>query len=166
MSDRKIYSRFNRPNTIASDFGTGERSIFEERLVDGERRLVVVGKENFKDFIEASKEETLIDNIIKRFENGDVTALAKKQGFYADVIGMPDNLAQAQNMLIALENQFNSLSADDRSLFDNSFDKYVSEVSKMDVDTFLEKFNLIKQEMKNDELIFEKDGDGNEPKSE
>lgn len=165
-NDRMVFSRFNRPHTISTDFGNGERSIFEERIVDGQRSLVIVGKENFKDFIEASKEETLIENIIKRFQSGDVTALAKNQGFYADVIGMPNNLAEAQNMLISLEKHFNSLSAEDRALFDNSFDKYVSEVSRMDVDTFLEKFNLVKQEMKTDDLILEKDGVINEPKSE
>lgn len=153
----RIYSRFDRPSTIESPTGNGERSIFEERIIDGERNLVVTGKEDFKAFIEASKEDTLIDNIIRRFQNGDVTVLQRKQGFYGDVTNMPSSLAQAQNMLIQLEANFNSLPLEDRELFGNSFDRYVSEVSKMSASDFIEKFNLAQQDLKSDNIVLDKE---------
>ena len=129
--------------TVPTPIGNGERSIFEERVVDGKRSLVVTGKENLKDFIEASKAETLISNIMKRFEQGDVNALSRVQGFYGDVTSMPTNLAEAQKVLINLESQFNSLPADVRKKFDNSFDKYVHEVSSVkSVDEFNTLFNI------------------------
>lgn len=158
----RIYTRFDRPSTVESPIGNGERSIFEERIIDGERHLVVTGKEDFKSFIEGSKEETMIDNIIQRFNNGDLTVLQRKQGFYADVTNMPGSLAEAQNMLIHLENNFNSLPVEDKQLFDNSFDKYVAEVSKMSASDFIEKFNLAKKEIESDNLIINKDGEGDE----
>lgn len=43
---------------------------------------------------------------------GDINALSRAQGFYADITGMPNNLAEAQNMLIKMENDFNSLPVD------------------------------------------------------
>lgn len=158
----RIYSRFDRPSTIESPIGNGERSIFEERIVDGERTLVVTGKEDFKAFIEASKEETLIDNIINRFQNGDLTVLQRKQGFYVDITNMPSSLAEAQNMLIQLESNFNSLPVEDRELFGNSFDRYVSEVSKMSASDFIEKFNFAKQELKTDNILLDKEDNSDE----
>lgn len=132
-----------RWSVIPSPVGNGERSIFEERVVDGKRSLVVTGKENWKDFIEASKDETLISNIMKRFEQGDVNVLSRVQGFYGDVTSMPSNLSEAQNVLINLENQFNSLPVDVRKKFDNSFYKYVQEVSSVkSVDEFNTLFNI------------------------
>lgn len=123
--------------------GSIERSIFEERIVDGKKRLVVTGKENIKDFIESSKDETLITNIMKRFEQGDISVLSRKQGFYGDVTSMPTNLAEAQSVLISLENQFNSLPLKVRQKFDNSFDKYVKEVSGVSsVEQFQELMNI------------------------
>ena len=132
-----------RWSPVPSPIGNGERSIFEERVENGKRSLVVTGKENLKDFIEASKNETLISNILKRFEQGDVNALSRVQGFYGDVTSMPSNLADAQNVLINLENQFNSLPVDVRKKFDNSFDKYVQDVSSVkSVDEFNTLFNI------------------------
>ena len=132
-----------RWSTVPSPIGNGERSIFEERVENGKRSLVVTGKENLKDFIEASKNETLISNIMKRFEQGDVNALSRVQGFYGDVTSMPSNLADAQKVLINLENQFNSLPVDVRKKFDNSFDKYVQDVSNVkSVDEFNTLFNI------------------------
>lgn len=132
-----------RWSPVPSPIGNGERSIFEERIENGKRSLVVTGKENLKDFIEASKAETLISNIMKRFEQGDVNALSRVQGFYGDVTSMPTNLADAQKVLINLETQFNSLPVDVRQKFDNSFDKYVQEVSNVkSVDEFNTLFNI------------------------
>lgn len=132
-----------RWSTVPCPIGNGERSVFEERVVDGKKRLVITGKENVKDFIESSKAETLISNIMKRFEQGDVSVLSRKQGFYGDVTSMPSNLAEAQNILITLENQFNSLPVEVRKKFDNSFDNYVKTVSNVgSIDEFNSLFNI------------------------
>lgn len=132
-----------RWSPVPCPIGNGERSVFEERVVDGKKRLVVTGKENVKDFIEASKAETLISNIMKRFEQGDISVLSRTQGFYGDVTSMPSNLAEAQNTLITLENQFNSLPVEVRKNFDNSFDNYVKTVSSVgSLDEFNSLFNI------------------------
>lgn len=127
----------------SSPMGDGTQPIFEERLVDGKKMLVVTGQEDLKAFIEASKDETLISSIIKRYTEGDVTALSRAQGFYADITGMPTDLASAQQTLIKLQDNFDKLPLEVRKKFDNSFDKYVEEVSSIsDVDTFKKIFDL------------------------
>lgn len=147
-----------RWSPVPSPIGNGERSIFEERVENGKRSLVVTGKENLKDFIEASKNETLISNIMKRFEQGDVNALSRVQGFYGDVTTMPSNLADAQKVLINLENQFNSLPADIKKKFDNSFDKYVQDVSSVkSVDEFNNLFNIKVDNVENNNVESEAD---------
>ena len=137
-------SRSSRPcsNDFSSPRGNGERVIFEERIVDGSKQLVATGKESLKDFIEASKSETLISNIIKRFEQGDINVLSKVQGFYADVTDMPSDLASAQRHLITLEDKFNNLPSEVKTRFDNSFNKFVEEVSHSSIDDFAKIFGF------------------------
>lgn len=137
-------SRSSRPSAFdfSSPRGNGERVIFEERIVDGSKKLVATGKESLKDFIESSKSETLITNIIKRFECGDVSVLSKVQGFYGDVTTLPTDLASAQRQLITLENKFNNLPSEVKTRFDNSFNKFVEEVSHSSIDDFSKLFGL------------------------
>lgn len=66
----------------------------------GKEDLQVTGKTNIYEFIQKSLPETLIYNIIERYNNGDVTALDKIHGFYGDVTTMPKNLAEAQQLMI------------------------------------------------------------------
>lgn len=138
----EFYSLLNRPATVPASKGSIDKPVFEERVVDGVRCLVQTGKENLKDFIEASKSETLISNIIKRFELGDTSVLQRVQGFYGDFTSMPSNLAEAQNLLIRLNNQFDSLPVDIKNKFDYSFDKFVKDVSFSNVEDFKKIFGL------------------------
>lgn len=127
----------------SSPMGDGIQSVFEERIIDGKKKLVVTGQEDLKAFIEASKAETLIDNIIKRYTEGDLSILSRVQGFYGDVTGMPRDLADAQRTLITLQSNFEKLPLDVRKKFDNSFDKYVEEISSIkDVSAFKKIFSL------------------------
>lgn len=144
LNDLKVFSRFCRPHVIASPSGTAECDVFEERVNErGIKYLVVTGKKNLKEFIEASKEETKIDNIIKRFQRtGDINVLNVNQGFYADISNLPSNLLDAHNHLIKLSNTFDKLPSDIKKKFDNSFDKFIHEVSSYDTETFIDMFDL------------------------
>lgn len=158
MSDVVVFSRFQMPATVPTSKGSHIKKIFEERVVDGFHGLVSVGEEDFKDFIETAKEDTLISSIIRRFESGDVSALSKVQGIYADVVGMPNNLLDAKNKLLNLERSFETLPIDIRNKFDNSFDKFVDTVSHVNsVDDFSALFDL-----KKNTVIEESSGDTNE----
>lgn len=139
----RFYSAFDRPKTRLSPMGSGERAVLEVRKVNGVDTLVKTGSEDWKSFIESSKAETMISNIILRFQRGDVSALSRTQGFYGDVTGMPDSLRDAQNTLIDLRSKFDALPKDVRLKFDDNFEHYVSKVSNFSVADFAEAFNLV-----------------------
>lgn len=131
-----------RPSTVPCPVGDGQRDLFEERVDEkGNRYLAVVGRESIKDFIQASKEGTEISTILKRFSRtGDISILQQRPGFYCDITNLPSNLMEAQNHLIKLQKSFDHLPSDKKLEFDNSFDKFVKEVSSYDAKKFIDVF--------------------------
>lgn len=131
-----FFTAYNRPKTIPAPVGRSEAPIFDKIFDGNEWKLAEVGLDDIKGRIEASKSDCLIENIIRKFQQGDLSVLSRSQGFYSDTVGMPENLMQAQNFLIKCKNQFESLPLDVRSKFDNNFDNYLREVSSFSVDEF------------------------------
>lgn len=125
-----FYSRNNRPATIVHPVGDGTTPKYEEVTRDGRTFLEETGKDNLFEFVQASKEETLVYNIIARYQRGDVTALHKRVGQFMDVVGMPTNLAEAHQVLISQRRVFDSLPVDVRKKFDDDFNVYVETVAK------------------------------------
>lgn len=122
-------SRLNRPETIPSPIGDGSVPKYEEVFEDGYPQLKVTGKDNLFEYVQASKEECLVHNIIERYRRGDVDVLSCKVGQYMDVVGMPTNLAEAHQVMIDVQRKFNSLSPDIRKKFDNDINVFVDTVS-------------------------------------
>lgn len=155
MGDIVIFSRFNRPSVVSPAVGDGTAPVFEKRLVDGHYRLVETGKTNLFDYVQASKEDTLIYNLIDRFARGDVSALSQRVGQYLDVVGLPSTLAEAQQLMIDVQNKFDHLDADVKAKFDNSVSVYVNSVAKSSPDQLRELFGITKQDVDK----HKKDGD-------
>lgn len=157
MAKISFYSRLNRPKTISPAVGDGTAPVFEKRLVDGHYRLVETGKTNLFDFVQASKEDTLIYNLIDRYVRGDVTALSQRVGQYLDVVGLPSTLAEAQQLMIDVQNKFDHLDSDIKAKFDNSVSVYVNSIAKSSPEQLREIFGITK----NDVDKHKKDGDVN-----
>lgn len=121
---RTAYSeriRMNQP--------TGSKIITEHRLVmdkDGTDHLVKDVKINIYERIQASAEQSDINNIIRRAKAGDPTALHQVKGEYMNVLGAPKDLRAAQEFVINAERQFNSLPLETKKAFDNNPRKYVA----------------------------------------
>lgn len=130
----KFFSRCNRPVTVAVPVGGTLAPVYEERIVDGVQRLVVVGNTNLYDYVQSSKEECLIYNILDRFYRGDITALTSKVGQFIDVTGMPSTLAEAQQLLINASEKFSHLPADIQAKFDGDVNKYISKIANASID--------------------------------
>lgn len=100
---------------------TGIASEFQERLdYNGVAYLEKVGSKDLNAIVQASKESTLVYNIIDRFENGDISALSKSKGFFGDFLGMPSSLAEAHNLIVGIESKFKELPLKIREAFGNS----------------------------------------------
>lgn len=137
-----FFSRLNRPKAVVPPIGDGTAPKYEEVFENGSYKLVVSGKENLFDLVQASKEETLVYNIIDRYQRGDVTALQQRVGQYMDVVGMPKNLAEAHAVMLDVERKFNALSPDVKSKFGNDVNVFIETVSHSTPDKLQEIFGV------------------------
>lgn len=124
-----IYGRFNRPATVPCPVGDGILRTYETRVKDGKRVIAVASEASLVDKINEAFPETLVYNILARYERGDMTALSKVHGQYMDVVGMPSTLAEAQQMLIDIRNDFEAMPPELRRRFNNSVDEFIESVS-------------------------------------
>lgn len=153
MSERGIqeivvHHRFRRPKTIPWPVGDGTAPIFEEVIENGVRILRETGRDPLNEFVQASLADTLVYNILAKYQRGDEMALHKTIGQYMDVVGMPTNLAEAQQALIDIENKFNMLTADVKAVFNNNVNEFIDAVSHGKLDEKLAPFAIKKSEEK------------------
>lgn len=108
----------------------GERIELRHRAVlkkDGSRILVKDREKRTFDIIQSHKEECLIENIIKRALEGDLEVLNQMHGQYIDCTNLPSTLAEAQQKMLDLKQEFSQLPKEIRKEFDYSEEKYIAE---------------------------------------
>lgn len=132
----KFFSRTYLPETFSSPIGDGTQFKYVERYEDGKRIFEKAGQEDIKAYIEASKEASLVSNIIKRFENGDIDALNARRGIYGDSSLLPSTPQEAHNMLRYAAEKFNALPDSVRSNFED-FNDYVTKANTLNLDDFV-----------------------------
>lgn len=111
-----------------SPAGSRDADTFEIQIdKKGHKTLKWVGTHDIYQDIQSYKEECSIENIIARAAAGDLNALNRTQGFYADITESPRDLAEAQRDIIKLSNTFDALPAEIRAKFDNSKEVFVNE---------------------------------------
>lgn len=101
------------------------------------------GRENIYDFIQSHAESCDIHVLMKRYQNGDVSALSQAQGFYGDVLDFPKTYAEALNHMNEMERKFMSLPVDVREKFGNSFSEFLAASGEPD---FLDRLGIKKEE--------------------
>lgn len=124
----EFYSRSNLPVTIPQPKCEKIVPTYGKKIEDGKVKIVETGKTNLYDYIQASKDETLVYNILDRFNAGDVNALNQRKGTYGDFTNAPKTLAEAQQSLIDAENYFYSLPLDVRKVFNHSLSDFLESV--------------------------------------
>ena len=123
----KFYSRLNPAPVIEAPAGSKEATTYQTQIDEnGHKVTVPIGKTNIYDRIQSSLEETKIENIIRRFTEGDISAFRQGEPLYADMTDAPKTLMEAQNMIIRITEEFNNLPVEVRAKFDHSPEKYVA----------------------------------------
>ena len=123
----KFYSRLNPAPVIDAPAGSKEATTYQTQIDEnGHKVTVPIGKTNIYDRIQSSLEETKIENIIRRFTEGDISAFRQGEPLYADMTDAPKTLMEAQNMIIRITEEFNNLPVEVRAKFDHSPEKYVA----------------------------------------
>lgn len=100
------------------------------------------GRENIYDQIQSHAESCDIHVLMKRYLNGDVTALSQAQGQYLDATQFPKTYADMLNFVNEQERAFMALPADVRAKFGNSFTEYLAASGEPD---FLERLGIKKE---------------------
>lgn len=123
----EFYNRSNLPDTIAQPKCEKIIPTYGKEIdKDGTVKIVETGKTNIYEKIQACKDETLVYNILDRFNAGDVTALNQRQGTYGDFTEMPKTLVEAQQILIDAEKYFYTLPLEVRKEFNHSVSEFLS----------------------------------------
>ena len=125
----KIRSRFSRPVACLSSFGDGTSPEYEERVVEGVRKLIQVGYTNSFDFIQKSLNDTLVYNVLEKFQRGNIDILNQRVGQFVDVTGLPKTLAEAENIIISSNRFFDTLPVAIKNRFNNSSSAFLQSVS-------------------------------------
>ena len=96
-------------------------------MVKGQKKLIKTGTTSVYDIIQSELEDSKVENIIKRATAGDETALERYATMYFDSTQMPTTIAEAQQKIVAIQNEFYDLPVDKRAMFSHNADTYVHE---------------------------------------
>ena len=91
---------------IVANSGSPVKVLYRGKY-DANGRVVLEksGEENLYDYIQSFRDSVDLNVILARFSNGEVDALSKAQGFYADVTDFPKNMAEALNRINQTEQE-------------------------------------------------------------
>lgn len=115
---------------------------------DGKQELVKNGQTNVYEKIQASREASLIYNVIERYQNGDIEALNQMQGQFGDFTEMPENLAEAQQMIINAEEAFNKMPTEFRKEFNHNPMEFMAGLVNGKVEEILNKNKKVEEQPK------------------
>ncbi len=124
----EFYSRSSYPQTIPHP---KSKKIIDTYSIEinkdtGKKELKATGKTNIYEFIQKSLEDTKVYNILKKCEMGDTEALNRAVGAYGDFTSAPRSLAEAQQLIINAEKEFNSLPLEIRKEFNYSVSEFLA----------------------------------------
>lgn len=114
-------NRWNMPETTPTEAGSRwePRCQLETDTETGRQRLVDAGAENRYAKIQEQLEPTKIENILRRFQEGDASALSKAHGLYMDISEMPTSLLEAHKKIEEVRTSFENLPANIKEMFEN-----------------------------------------------
>lgn len=135
-----FYSRSSRPSTICAPCGVGTAPKYEERIVNGVLDLVKTGIRDVHAFLQQGKEACEVYNILDRFSKGDISAIQRVKGYYADVAVMPKSLVEVHNFMKTLDTHFDELPAEVKAKFGNSSHQFMKSVENGEFQKILGQF--------------------------
>lgn len=120
--------------------GNPIKTLYSPRFTDrGVLELVESGEENLYEYIQSHAQSVDIHYLLSRFVNGEDDVLSRAQGFYMDSTGLPRTYAEILNSVLAGEEAFNSLPAEVKRRFNNSFSEWLA---SMEDDDFSERMGF------------------------
>lgn len=130
---RNKYAYVSDPNDFKTCPGSPIHVLYSPRLAsDGSLELVASGKENIQDKIESFREQTDFAYILKRLELGDTSVVNVGVPMFGDFTQMPKTMAEAMQLQIDAEKEFNKLPLAVRNSFDHDFKRWLATAGSSD----------------------------------
>lgn len=123
----KFRTAYSGAATIAAATGNGREDVFQYHMKNGKKTLEKTGDTNVYALIQESLEETLVENILQKATAGDNGALERYASMYFDATQLPSSIAEAQQQIVAIKEQFYDLPVEKRAMFSHNPDTYVHE---------------------------------------
>lgn len=112
----KFYSFSDRRPVEFNPAGDSVVQEYElEFTPQGVPHLVPIGTYDLYEVIQSFRDECDLGMIFQRYANGDVFALNKRQGVFADISEMPQDIFAAANLIERVEEIYNGLDESIRS---------------------------------------------------
>lgn len=123
----------NRHDRFTCDPGTGTKIVYSPVLQkDGTVLLVESGKIDTDEAINIEADQCSLEAILTRYANGDLEALNRFEGIYADVSDFPKTYAEYLQHAINAENGFHRLPIEIQKKYDNNWKKWLMESGTKD----------------------------------
>ena len=118
---------------------------------DGECVLIEVEHYDLQEQINSFKDFCLIENILKRYMNGDNTALNASPGVFMNTLGLPHDIFESKSILSKAKDLYGNMPTELKEGFP-SFDSFVRAIGSKDgIDAFYKRFYEIKKGVNNNE---------------
>ena len=129
MSEHVFYSRRVIPAAISNPSGQPFEIEYKEVVACENPHLEAIGKRDVYGLIQAEREGVDLKHLIQRFTAGDVTAIDRARGFYADISDMPTNIFEAAAQVDHARYIFEQLTVDMKAQFGGSFERFLKAAS-------------------------------------
>lgn len=138
-------TQYKHKATKSSEKGSPIKPVYQAYIDEnGSQELKQVGEHDLQAEIDSFEESVNLDNILMRYGAGDISALNKIEGFYADVTDLPVNLQEVMNLNLKGQQLFAELPSEVREIFNNNymdfmlnpdkFEQYMQENSVTDLE--------------------------------
>lgn len=119
---------------------------------DDTQELEVKGKVDTYAMIQADKDSTDINLLIKRFTAGEIDILDRYEVFYDDATAYPRNLLEAMQVKSRVDEFFMSLPPDEREKYDHDVFKFIQNLDKVLDQKDKETVSSVESEVKSDAI--------------
>lgn len=147
----EFYKRTMKPKVKPTPTGIKEKIIFGIKYEDdGSKTVIVKGMEDIYRKRQEAKESVDINNIIRRYTNGDPFALEKVKTTYGDFTNTPKDIVSAMAMIQERKEAFLRLPIEVREAYNHDPEQFLADAGS-------EKFNKIMNITKPEDIVIEKE---------
>lgn len=123
-----FYCRQNQPPQRPSNAGRKEKNTYSIRVDDrGHKSVVKTGVTDIYEKIQEAAEDCKVENIVKRYKDGNTLNDPAYRPVFADITGMPKTLAEAHSLITNIETEFEKLPIEIKREYGHSSSKFIAD---------------------------------------